>query len=200
MGMLKNVRVNWVSLLQPKENLQGELEYSTQIIISKDNKEALDALNTMFKMTLDKATQDFGAKETKGIKLDKLKDGDLAKDADGNPIECLKNSYYMSVKNKKAPQVIKAYKKEGKIIRLPAEPNDIYSGCYGMVDLNPYFYNAKLNKGITFYINSFIKTRDGENLGGSKTDVYSIDIDDAALEEMEDFADSLEDKDGWSSI
>ena len=191
MAMIKNVRINWVNLLQPRENLQKEMEYSVQLIISKDNKDALDLLNDLFTKTVEKATDDYGSKVTKGIKFDKLKDGDLARDKDDKPIDCLKNSYYMSVKNKKAPTVIKAFRKNGEIVRIKATEEDIYSGCYGYVDLNPFFYNTPQNRGVTFYINSFIKTKDGEKLGSQQLDVYSVHIDDAGLEEFDDFVESL---------
>lgn len=43
-----------------------------------------------------------------------------------------------------------------------------YSGMYGRPEVNVFWYNFKGKVGVSFGVNNFMKTRDGEPLGGRK--------------------------------
>jgi len=61
------------------------------------------------------------------------------------------------------------------------EPMDVYPGCYGRVDLKASAYDFEGNKGVKFFLNNFLKTRDGDRLDGFRSaDDAFADVDAAA--------------------
>jgi hypothetical protein len=46
------------------------------------------------------------------------------------------------------------------------DSNQVYSGCFGLAVINFYAYDTAGNKGIACGLNGFMKTSDGEKLGG----------------------------------
>jgi len=82
----------------------------------------------------------------------------------GFPYE--EGSFYISptrLEDKGAPQIID--KKGRKIIN----PDEFYSGCKGYISVYCYAYDTSGNKGVTLYINSIMKSADGERLGGASS-------------------------------
>lgn len=45
------------------------------------------------------------------------------------------------------------------------DENDIYPGCFVIASLNPYAYDQKGNKGVSFGLNNVMKVADGPTLG-----------------------------------
>lgn len=110
----------------------------------------------------------------------------VVRDGDGpankNNEDYLKGCYYFSA-NRKAmqgrPQVV--HPVMGKI--EPLAPSEVYSGCYGFVDVNPYIYTGQ-STGLAFGLNYVMKTEDGERLDGER----SVD---AAFSGMDDYLKEL---------
>ena len=50
------------------------------------------------------------------------------------------------------------------------DTEDIYAGCYARAKVNPYWFDAKVKKGITFGLISIQKTRDGDRFGSGTAD------------------------------
>lgn len=46
------------------------------------------------------------------------------------------------------------------------EPHQFYAGCYARASVNPYVYDQKGNRGVSFGLNNVQKLRDGDPLGG----------------------------------
>lgn len=46
------------------------------------------------------------------------------------------------------------------------DPNEAYGGCYAKINANVAAYDVAGGKGVNFYMNAFMKTKDGERLGG----------------------------------
>lgn len=46
------------------------------------------------------------------------------------------------------------------------EERNFYAGCYAIASVNPYYYDQKGNKGVSFGLNNIQKRRDGDPLGG----------------------------------
>lgn len=109
-----------------------------------------------------------------------VRDGDGP--ANGKDEDYLKGCYYFSA-NRKAiqgqPQVV--HPVMGKI--EPLAPSEVYSGCYGFVDVNPYVYTGQ-STGLTFALNYVMKTEEGERLDGER----SVD---AAFSGMDDYLSEL---------
>ena len=47
-----------------------------------------------------------------------------------------------------------------------ADPQELYSGCYGRAIINFYVYDTNGNKGISAGLNGIMKLHDGEPLSG----------------------------------
>ena len=90
-----------------------------------------------------------------------LHDGDTDKEDDA----AYADSYFINSNNKRKPKV---YDEEGK----PTDDSTVvYSGCYGSAMLEFYPYQKKTNQGISASLLGFMKTEDGEPLGGGSIDV-----------------------------
>jgi hypothetical protein len=51
---------------------------------------------------------------------------------------------------------------------IPATPDEVYSGCYGFAVINAFaWHNDENGDGVSFGIQYFQKTKDGERIGGS---------------------------------
>ena len=46
------------------------------------------------------------------------------------------------------------------------DQDEFYSGCYGYASVSFYCYDNGVSKGVTCGLNSVLKSRDGERLGG----------------------------------
>ena len=90
-----------------------------------------------------------------------LHDGDTDKEDDA----AYADSFFINSNNRRKPKI---YDEEGK----PTEDSTVvYSGCYGSVMLEFYPYQKKTNQGISASLLGFMKTNDGEPLGGGSIDV-----------------------------
>ena len=64
--------------------------------------------------------------------------------------------------------MVKKAKVMGKVQLVPIEnEEEFYSGCYGFASVTFYAYDTGVSKGVTCGLNSLLKSRDGEKLGGS---------------------------------
>jgi hypothetical protein len=109
----------------------------------------------------------------KGIRDGKFTQEDALKPSFGNPLHDgdkeegkgpeYKGHYYLNTKNgKTAPDVV------GPDAKPLMKQSDIYSGCYGRVDINFSAYNNK-NKGVGVYLNNVMKVDDGPRLDGKQS-------------------------------
>ena len=69
------------------------------------------------------------------------------------------------------------------------DPDDIYSGCICVASVTAFAYDQAGNKGVSFFLNSVLKLRDGDRLGGgggggsAESDFAEAGIDAAAFGE-----------------
>jgi hypothetical protein len=70
------------------------------------------------------------------------------------------------------------------------DSNQVYSGCFGLAVINFYAYDTAGNKGIACGINGFMKTGDGEKLGGGG--VSNSDWDNVAAADLAQLNNMLE--------
>ena len=85
-----------------------------------------------------------------------LRDGDA--EHPGEPAYA--NKYFFNCSAKNRPGVVDAE------INPIINPEDVYSGCYGRVNVTFYPYDASGNRGIAAGLNHVQKLEDGERLGG----------------------------------
>ena len=159
------VRFSFVQVWEPKAMDDGDPKYSVQVVIPKDNK----ALITAVEASIEKAKQ-LGI--TKGIYnkattenpafRTPLRDGDqeAAEKEDGSR-DYLKGCMFFNASSSADRQPAIVDRRGAPIMRR----DDFYSGCYGIADIN--FYPFKYGKGgVAAGLNSIMKREDGERLDG----------------------------------
>lgn len=156
------VRLSYCHLFTPVKAPGSDQEkYSVSVIIPKDDKETL--------LKIDKAVNEAkkaGQSSKWGGKIPAklhapLRDGD--EDRPDDPAYA--DSYFFNCSSKNQPAVVDRGLQE--IIN----PSEVYSGCYGRVNVNFFAYDTNGNRGIAVGLNSVQKLEDGEALGGAAPSV-----------------------------
>lgn len=166
--IIKNARLSFVQLFEPKaigEN--GVPRYSCVIMIDKEDQAAVAEVNA----EIDRAIQ-------KGIASNKLtaalsrspnfrrplRDGDAYYDEDPKPARASHKGYmFLNASNTDRPGVVD--KRCSPIL----DKSEVYSGCYGHVDVSFFAYRHQGNVGVGVSLNNVMKTRDGERLDSKQT-------------------------------
>jgi len=167
------VRLSYAHLFEPTSMKEGDpAKYSSSIIIPKTDKATIAKVNAAIDAAkaLGKDTK-YGGKMT-GLKLP-LRDGDEER---GDQDEYV-GGLFLNANSNQMPGIVDIHR--NKII----DPTQVYSGCYGYVNVTFYPYNFNGTRGVAVGLNHFMKTKDGEPLsGGIGVDeaFEGIDIDDDA--------------------
>ena len=151
------VRLSYANIWEPKAPLDGgEPRYSCSLIISKNDRETVDAINAAIECAIQEGIGKFGGKipNLAQLKLP-LRDGDRERED-----EAYKSCWFINANSKTAPQVV------DRQVRPILDRNEIYSGVYARVSINMYAFSVNGNKGIACGLGNIQKIRDGEPLGG----------------------------------
>lgn len=154
-----NTRLSYFNGWEPV-SINGSAEkYSVSVLIPKDDKETIDAINKAVDAAIAEGISKFGGKapNKNAIKLP-LRDGDIERDD-----EAYKGHYFINANSKTAPQIV------DRNLNLIIDKGEVYSGCYARVSLNFYAFNSNGNKGIACGLGNIQKVRDGEPLSGRTT-------------------------------
>lgn len=176
----RNTRLSYANIWEPKSINGGEPKYSVSVLIPKDDKKTLEAINKAVDAAIEEGIGKFGGKKPNKnlIKLP-LRDGDTERDD-----EAYKGHYFVNANSKTAPQIV------DRSVRPILDREEVYSGCYAKVSLNFYAFNTNGNKGVACGLGNIQKIRDGEPLGGRTSAT-----DDFEEEEDDEFDDFLDDED-----
>jgi hypothetical protein len=172
--MLKNVRLSYANLFEPRENKNGELRYSTALLIPKDHPQ-VEAL----KAAIDAEGEGkFGKKwETMAKKNYPLHDADEDGKADDEP--AYEGHYYINASSKRKPQVV------DRQVQPILDESEMFSGCWGNVSIAIFAFEVPENKGVSFGLNNVQKVKEGERLGGAPNadeEFEAIDDEDDGFE------------------
>lgn len=122
--------------------------------------------------TMKKLWKDSGAmiSETRNILRTVVRDGDTDDRTEGK--DYLKGAYNFTadqraLRGNKLASVPVYAPGAGKPVEL--DPNNVHSGDYGFVSITPYVYEYQKSYGIKFFLESVLKTEDGERLDGTVT-------------------------------
>ena len=159
------VRFSFVQVWEPKSMDDGDPKYSVQVVIPKDNKALLSAVEAniekakqlgITKGLYNKAITDNAAFRTP------LRDGDQeAAEKDDGSRDYLKGCMFFNASSSADRQPAIVDRRGAPIMRR----DDFYSGCYGIADIN--FYPFKYGKGgVAAGLNSIMKREDGKRLDG----------------------------------
>ena len=168
----KNTRLSYFHGWEPTSVNGGPERYSVSVLIPKDDKETIDAINKAIDAAIEEGIAKFGGKKPNkaAIKLP-LRDGDTERND-----EAYAGHYFLNANSRTAPQIV------DKAVKPILDRDEVYSGCYARVSLNFYAFNSNGNKGVAVGLGNIQKIRDGESLGGRTTAA-----DDFTTEEDDDF-------------
>ena len=180
---IKNVRLSYANVWEPKVNLQGDLKYSASLIIPKNSPEIME-----IKKAIKKAIKDYKSKfvdkRGRDILVDKirlpLRDGDTDR-ADEPAYE---GCCFINVNANNAPKIV------NRRLKPIMDKSEVYSGCYVNVSVNFFGYNTNGNAGIGAGLGNIQKVKDGEPLGG-----FSNPEDDFEVLDDDEFEDEFSDDD-----
>lgn len=165
------VRLSYAHLHEPHAIEGNEPKYSVSLIISKEDKSTIKAVQEAIKEAQEAGKGLWGGKIPGGLKSP-LRDGDDERPDD----DVYADAYFINANSKRKPEIVDLKGNKG------LGPDQVYSGCYGRVSLNFFGYNAAGNKGIGCGLGNVQKIKDGDPLGGA-----TRAEDDFDFEEDEDF-------------
>lgn len=166
-----NTRLSYFHGWDPVSINGGDEKYSVSVLIPKDDKATIDAINKAVDAAIEEGIAKFGGKKPNkaAIKLP-LRDGDEERED-----EAYKGHYFVNANSKTAPQIV------DRAVKPILDRSEVYSGCYARVSLSFYAFNSNGNKGVACGLGNIQKVRDGEPLGGRTTaadDFATLDDDD----------------------
>lgn len=149
------VRFSYAHVFEPASINGSEEKYSVSIIIDKEDKKTISAIEKAVEAAKQAGMAKFGGKIPGSLKLP-LRDGDVDREDD----EVYAGKMFINANAKTKPGLVD---KKGRPI---IDPTEFYSGCYGYASITFYAFNSNGNKGIACGLNNIMKTEDGEPLGG----------------------------------
>ena len=175
--IVKNVRFSYVNVTTPKAMNNGDTaKYSISLLIPKSDTETIEDIKEAIENAKKVGTAKLGGKIPTNLKMP-LRDGDIERPDDEN----YKGHFFMNASSTVKPNIIDKNK-------APlANPEELYSGCYGHASIAMYAFNKNGNKGIACGLHNLMKVKDGEPLGGrasAESDFADISVDDKQLTEM----------------
>ena len=166
-----NTRLSYFHGWEPVSINGGAEKYSVSVLIPKDDKETIAAINKAIDAAIEEGVAKFGGKKPNkaAIKLP-MRDGDIERDD-----EAYKGHYFINANSNTPPQIV------DRTVKPILDRSEVYSGCYARVSLNFYAFNSNGNRGVACGLGNIQKVRDGEPLGGRTTaadDFATLDEDD----------------------
>ena len=133
-----NTRLSYFHGWDPVSINGGAERYSVSVLIPKEDKVTIDAINKAIDVAIEEGISKFGGKKPNkaAIKIP-LRDGDVERDD-----EAYQGHYFLNANSITPPQIV------DKSVNPILDRNEVYSGCYGRVSLNFYAFNSNGNKGI----------------------------------------------------
>ncbi len=155
------VRLSYCHVWQPQApQAGGEPKYSVTILIPKNDVNTLNAIYAEMEQVKQAGiTSSWGGTLPPIVKIP-LYDGDGVRPS-GEPFgpEC-KGHMVITASSKTQPQIVDIN------VQPILNQADVYSGCYGRVNINFFSYSNSGNKGLGCGLNCIQKIADGEPLAG----------------------------------
>ena len=164
-------RLSYCHVWEPA-SINGSAEkYSVSVLIPKEDKKTIDAINAAIDAAIEEGIAKFGGKvpNRAALKLP-LRDGDLEREDDA-----YKSCWFINCNSKDAPQIV------DRNVRPILDRSEVYSGCYARVSINFYAFNSNGNRGVAAGLGNIQKVKNGPSLGGkadASTDFETLDDDD----------------------
>ena len=163
------VRLSYCNVFTPQtpfNNPQGEPKFSVTVLVPKSNAQAKAAIDAAINAAIEAGVSSKWGGVKPPVPAICVHDGDGPRPSDGAAFgeECRGCWVFTaSCKADKPPFVVDAN------VQKILDPRQVYSGCYGYVNVSFFAYNNAGKKGVGCGLNGVQKTRDGEPLGSSIT-------------------------------
>ena len=156
------VRLSYAKLFTPSAAPGSDkLKYSVSVLIDKNDKETLRKINAAIEEAKEVGkSSKWGGKIPTKLHLP-LRDGDEDRPEDA----AYKGMYFFNASSERKPGVV------DRDLNAILDPEEVYSGCYGRVNVNFYPYDSNGNRGVAAGLNHVQKVADGERLGGGAVSV-----------------------------
>lgn len=124
-----NTRLSYFHGWEPTSINNGPERYSVSVLIPKDDKETLKAIEVAIDAAIEEGVAKFGGKKPNkaAIKLP-LRYGDTERED-----EAYKDHFFINANSNTQPQIV------DKNVKPILDQNEVYSGCYARVSLIRYF-------------------------------------------------------------
>lgn len=171
------VRLSYAKLFVPAAAPGSDkLKYSVSVIIDKGDKATLGKIEAAIAEAKEAGkTSKWGGKIPAKLKLP-LRDGDEDRPED----PAYAGKYFLNCSSDRKPGVV------DRDLNAILDPDEVYSGCYGRVNINFYPFDTNGNRGIAVGLNHVQKLSDGERLGAGSVSVESAFDDDFEDEDLLD--------------
>lgn len=148
---------------------QGDGKYMTNVLIPKDEKETIEAINKAIAEAKKQAiVSKWGGKEPKKLDMP-LRDGDEKDD------ENYEGHLFVNAKSNTRPGIVD--RKKVPIV----DEEEVYSGVWAVVSVTFFGYDKNGNKGVACGLNNIMKFKDDEHFGGrvsAESDFGDVDLGD----------------------
>ena len=148
---------------------QADGKYMTNVLIPKDEKETIAAINKAIDVAKKQAiVSKWGGKEPKKLDMP-LRDGDEKDD------ENYEGRLFVNAKSNTRPGIVD--RKKVPIV----DEEEIYSGVWAIVSITFFGYDKNGNRGVACGLNNIMKFKDDEHFGGrvsAESDFGGVDFDD----------------------
>jgi hypothetical protein len=146
------MKTSYTNVFEPKEGLNGKMQYSTALLIDKTDEEGIKEIRQAI---MSAAKEKFGEDKAKWPKpLDNpLRDGD-----DKPDLAAYQGCFYMNPKSDYKPQVV------GPNLKPIMDEEQFYSGVFCRAQVNFYGYTWGGKSGIGVGLSNLMKVKDGERL------------------------------------
>ena len=148
---------------------QADGKYMTNVLIPKDEKETIEAINKAIAEAKKQAiVRKWGGKEPKKLDMP-LRDGDEKDD------ENYEGHLFVNAKSNTRPGIVD--RKKVPIV----DEEEVYSGVWAIVSVTFFGYDKNGNKGVACGLNNIMKFKDDEHFGGrvsAESDFGDVNLDD----------------------
>jgi hypothetical protein len=136
---------SYVTVLEPKPDLKGQMKYSISVLIPKKFPGRIDPLKAAI---LQAAKEKWGDKALAVIskaRYPTIRDGDTEVTKDGDPVKETKGMWVVRTRSDRKPGIVGPNPKEP----MHFDDDNCYSGCTFRVSVSVYAYEAEGNRGVT---------------------------------------------------
>lgn len=156
------VRFSYLHAFVPSSVEEGGVKkYSASLLIPKNTKEGKKTIAAI-EAVVEFLKEEFKTKNKGKLPANfktPLRDGDEERGDDPNYEDCM----FVNASSLQKPGVVDAD------LNPIMDADEFYSGCYGNASLNFYLFDKSGNRGIACGLNNLRKTKDGDNLGGGRS-------------------------------